>query len=76
MKVCYVPWVLRGYPGMAWQVYVEITGSRDISDLIEVKRRLNNPPVCGMVLAENRSKALKRLGWKELDDGLWYKIFP
>jgi hypothetical protein len=76
--IIYHPWRLRGFNGPVWQVYVEITESRDISQLVAVKRRLNTPPVSGIILAENNSRALARLGdgWKELDNGLWYKVFP
>ena len=75
--IIFEPWNLRGYNGMTWQVYVEIKNSRSIAELIEVKRQLNNPPVTGLVLVENKSPAMKRLGlgWKEMDDGVWYKIF-
>ena len=75
--ITFSPWSLRGYHGRAWQVYVEITNSRSVAKLIEVKRQLNNPPVTGLVLVENNSPAMKRLGygWKELDHGVWYKIF-
>lgn len=75
--ITFTPWVLRGYSGKTWQVYVEITDSHSIVELIEVKRQLNNPPVSGLVLVENSSPAIKRLGygWKELDHGVWYKIF-
>lgn len=73
--ITFTPWVLRGYSGKAWQVYVEITNSRDISKLIEVKKRLNNPPVTGLVLVENSYTAIKRLGWEKLCDGIWYRYF-
>lgn len=79
MTVRFFPWELRGIDGIpVWQVSVEIVGSHSISPLIAAKRRLNNPPVRGLVLVENRSRALARLGegWKEMDHGLWYKIFP
>lgn len=76
IEITYIPWHLRGFDGKAWQVYIEIDNSHSLSQLIEVKQQLNNPPVTGLVLAENRSPALRRLGWKELDNGLWYKIFP
>lgn len=76
IEITYTPWQLRGCESPTWQVYVENTDSHSIAQLIEVRRRLNNPPVTGLVLAENRSPALKRLGWKELDNGLWYKVFP
>ena len=73
----YASWSLRGYAGRAWQVYVEIQNSRSITQLIAVKRQLNNPPVRGIVLVENSSPAMKRLGpgWKEMEHGVWYKIF-
>ena len=73
--ITFTPWVLRGYSGKTWQVYVEITNSRSIAELIEVKRQLNNPPVTGLVLVENRSPAIKRLGWEKLCDGIWYRYF-
>lgn len=76
ITIRYEQWHIWGFTGPAWQVYVEITDSRGIAQLIEVGRALNNPPVTGLILAENRSPALQRLGWRELDNGLWYKIFP
>lgn len=75
LKVEYKSWCLRGYSGKVWQVYAEITNSRDISKLIEVKKRLNNPPVTGLLLVENNSPAIKRLGWEKLCDGIWYRYF-
>lgn len=73
--ITFTQWSLRGYPGKAWQVYVEITNSRSIAELIEVKRQLNNPPVTGLVLVENNSPAMKRLRWEKLCDGIWYRYF-
>ena len=73
--ITYTPWSLRGYLGKVWQVYVEITNSRSIAKLIEVKRQLNNPPVTGLVLVDNSSPAVKRLGWERLCDGIWYRYF-
>lgn len=75
IKISYTKWALRGANYPVFQVYVEITDSHDISQLLEVKEKLNNAPVKGIVLAENKSVALKRLGWKELDSGVWFKIF-
>ena len=75
LKVEYKSWCLRGYSDKVWQVYVEIQNSRSIAELIEVKRQLNNPPVTGLVLVENSSPAIKRLGWEKLCDGIWYRYF-
>jgi hypothetical protein len=74
--VKYILWRLRGFAGKVWQVYVEVNNSHSLSQLIEVKKQLNSPPVTGMVLVENRSPALKRLGWRKIDDGLYGKVFP
>lgn len=78
ISVQYKPWTLRGYSGEVWQVVIVITGSRSIKKLIKVKQLLNNPPVRGLILVENKSPAMKRLGpeWKEMEHGVWYKIFP
>ena len=70
----YIPWKLRGYSGDVYQVYVNNEKS-SLTFLRELKKELNNPPVRGLLLAENSSRALERLGWEALDDGLWYKIF-
>lgn len=78
ISIRYEPWTLRGVVSPVWQVYVKIEESHNTSKLREVKEKLNTDVVKGVVLVENRSRALKRLGngWKELDNGLWYKIFP
>lgn len=73
--VSYRPWALRGYVGLVWQVYVEIYDSHTIKNLIEIKHKLNSGEVKGLVLVENKSPAIKRLGWKQLDEGLYYKYF-
>lgn len=76
MTISYTRWSLRGVTEVdVWLVYVEIRDSNNIRQLIEARHKLNNPPVTGLVLAENRSRALERLGWEKLDDGVWYKIF-
>lgn len=75
LNVSYKPWQLRGYPGPAWQVYVETKDSHDIKGLIEVKKRLNTGEVKGLVLVENKSPAMKRLGWEQLDEGIYYRYF-
>ena len=72
----FIPWYLRGYDGPVWQLYLEISDSHDLSQLVEVRRALRSPPVVGLVLAENRSRALLRLGWEKIDEGLYGKIFP
>lgn len=76
--VTYEPWYLRNYHLPVWQVYVETANSHSITQLIDVKRQLNNPSVRGLVLVENKTPAMKRLGpgWKEMEHGVWYKIFP
>lgn len=71
----YEPWLLRGYTGPTYQVYVEIKNSHSIKELRQVKDQINNPPHTGLMLVENKSKALMRLGWEKLDDGLYYRLF-
>lgn len=71
----YKPWALRGCKLQVWQIYVDITDSHGISGLLEVKNIINNNSVKGIVLIENRSKAMKRLGWDELSDGVYYRRF-
>ena len=75
IDIHYEPWSLRGYKGEVYQVYVNIPNSHDTKQLRELKERLNNPPIKGLHLAENKSRALERLGWERIDDGLYYKIF-
>ena len=72
----YVPWIIRGYSELpCWQVYVE-TETKSLANLIEIKKQLGNPPIKGVLIIENTSKAIKRLGWEEISDGIYYKIFP
>ena len=72
----YIPWVVRGYSKYpCWQVYVN-TKTKSLSNLREIKRELSAPPVRGVLIIENKSKAIKRLGWEEMADGIYYKIFP
>lgn len=73
--VSYKPWKLRGYFGPVWQVYVEIRDSHSTKTIFEVKNKLNSGEVKGLVLVENKSPAIKKLGWKQLDEGLYYKYF-
>lgn len=75
MKIDYVPWKIRGYDGPVYQVYVEIPDSHNTKQLRELKRRLNSPPHKGLMIAENKSLALKRLGWEYDNDGFYYKLF-
>jgi hypothetical protein len=71
----YKPWALRGYKGQVWQVYVIIEDSHSLRDLIEVKTRLNSGEVYGLVLVENSSPAIRRLGWDSFADGVYYRYF-
>ena len=73
--ITFQPWAIRGYHGKVYQVYVEIENSHSITHLIEVKRQLNSIKTPGVYLVENRSKAIKRLGWEKLDEGLYYRVF-
>jgi hypothetical protein len=67
----YEPWSLRGYDGPVYQVYVEHPES-----LVELKRQMNNPPHKGLMIAENKSRALERLGWqRDVDGEFYYKLF-
>lgn len=66
----YHPWSLRGYIGPVFMVWVENPES-----LCAVKAELNNPPVKGLLLVENNSRACGRLGWEKLDDGLYFRLF-
>jgi hypothetical protein len=66
----YRPWQIRGYDKPVYMVWVE-----NPSSLVEVKRELNNPPVKGMLIVQNKSRACERLGWEKMEDGVWYKIF-
>lgn len=66
----YRPWSLRGYTGHVYMVWVESPES-----LCEVKEELNNPPVKGLLLVENKSRTCERLGWEKLDDGLYFRLF-
>ena len=70
--ITYLPWSIRGYPNKVYQVYVEIKDSHSITQLIKVKQQLNNIKASGLYLVENNSPAIKRLGWEEMDDGLYY----
>lgn len=71
----YVPWSLRGCPLPVWQLYVEIKGSKTLSSLIEVRNLINSTVVRGIVIIENKSKAIRRLGWDEMDSGVYYRRF-
>lgn len=75
ISIEYKPWLLRGCSIPVWQLYVEIKGSKSISNLIKVRDYINTNVVTGIVLVENRSKAIKRLGWEELDTGVYYRRF-
>jgi hypothetical protein len=75
LNIEYKQWSLRGYDDPVYQVYVEIPDSHDTKQLRELKRRMNDPPHKGLIIAENKSKALKRLGWEYDDNGFYYKYF-
>ena len=64
----------RGRP--VYRVFVSISGPRTLSALIALKRQLNDPNgKQGIYCIENGSRALQRLGWKQMNDGFWYQIF-
>lgn len=75
MNISYVPWSLRGCTEKVYMAYVEIPKSNSLSYLRKLQEQLNNPPVKGIVLLENPSKALERLGWEKLDEGLYFRCF-
>jgi hypothetical protein len=75
ISIRYEPWSLRGYEGDVWQVYVDITGSHTLQELREVKEQMNNPAHKGLHIAENKSRALERLGWEKWDERIYYKYF-
>lgn len=68
--ITYLSWSLRGYTKPVFMVWVEHPES-----LCAVKAELSDPPVRGLLLVENKSKACERLGWEKLDDGLYYRLF-
>ena len=68
--ITYKSWFIRGMNQPCYQVIVNHPSS-----LLAVKQELEHPPVKGILVIENKSKAVKRLGWKELGDGIYYKIF-
>lgn len=75
ISIEYKPWVIRGISSTAWMVYVTVTDSKDLSQIAEVKRRLNEKVVDGIVVASSTSIAIEKLGWNKLDKFTYYKIF-
>lgn len=71
----YEPWHMRGYDGPAYQIYVVNEGKKSLAFLKELKQILNNSlTMPGLYIIENSSPAIKRLGWSEMDENLYYRI--